>query len=168
MHIHLLLALAALAVCAVVFVQDYLVPALRTESISAGLTGPYHWYLDASYVVLAAALVTSFHAAGFRAEYLAMLSATALILTAVTNTFGTWVDTFTSGQHAKWHSIFTAVVFVSALALEAVSDHGSVMWSLTAANVGAPATVYLLTRNSPDTEKVGVLILCLWLVAWSL
>lgn len=165
-HIHLFLALASLAVLAVVAVQDYLVLPLRQESISAGLTGPYHWYLDASYLALAAALVISFN--GTHGLILASLSAVSLILTAITNTFGTFVDTFTGGKHALWHSRFTAVVFLSALALECFMNHGPVMWTLTVVNVAAPAVIYLLSGNSPYTEKVGVLVLCLWLVAWAL
>jgi hypothetical protein len=164
---HLYLALAALGLVAVVAVQDVLVPALRSESISAGLTGPYHWYLDASYLILAIALTTAFWGTGL-AGVLAGVSSVALILTAVTNTFSIWVDSITNGQHAKWHSIFTGVVFVTALSLQAVVDRGAVAWTLTASNVLAPAVLYLLTRNSPNTEKVGVLILCLWLVSWSL
>lgn len=166
-HLHLFLALAALAVVAVVAVQDYKVVALRQESISAGLTGPYHWYLDASYVVLAVALVLAFKGAGV-AFVLATTSAIALILTAVTNTFGTFVDTLTKGQHAVWHARFTAVVFLAALALECVANHGPVFWTLTVVNVAAPGVVYLLSGDSPYTEKVGVLVLCMWLVGWSL
>lgn len=165
-HLHLFLALASLAIVAVVAVQDYFVPSLRQESISAGLTGPYHWYLDASYLVLSSALVIAFEKTP--GAWLATISASALILTAATNTFGTWVDTFTEGQHALWHSRFTAVVFLSALALECVMNHGAFMWSLTAANVLAPLVVYALSGNSPYTEKIGVLVLCTWLVAWSL
>lgn len=165
-HLHFFLALAALGVVCAVAVQDYLVVGLRQESISAGLTGPYHWYLDASYLFLGAALVIAFK--GTRGAWLADVSAASLILTAVTNTFGTWVDTFTKNEHALWHARFTAVVFLSALALECVMNHGAVMWSLTAVNVLAPLTVYALSGNSPYTEKIGVLVLCLWLVAWSL
>lgn len=167
-HIHILLALASIALVGVIAAQDYLYPPLRQESISAGLTGPYHGYLDASYVVLAAALVVAFWPLGPLVAALASVAAAALLLTGATNTFGTWVDTFTNGQHSKWHTIFTAVTFVSAFALECVVNHGAVFWTITAGNVAAPAIVYLLSRNSTYTEKVGVLGLCLWLVAWAL
>lgn len=167
-HIHILLALASIALVGVIAAQDYLYAPLRQESISAGLTGPYHGYLDASYVVLAAALVVAFWPLGPLVAALASVAAAALLLTGATNTFGTWVDMFTNGQHSKWHTIFTAVTFVSAFALECVVNHGAVFWTITAGNAAAPAIVYLLSRNSTYTEKVGVLGLCLWLVAWAL
>ena len=168
-HIHILLALASIALVGVIAAQDYLYAPLRQESISAGLTGPYHGYLDASYVVLAAAMVVAFWPPR-SARCLPCVSGcgSALLLTGATNTLGTWVDTFTNGQHSKWHTIFTAVTFVSAFALECVVNHGAVFWTITAGNVAAPAIVYLLSRNSTYTEKVGVLGLCLWLVAWAL
>lgn len=164
---HILLALAAIALVGVIAAQDYLYAPLRQESVSAGLTGPYHWWLDASYVVLAAALVGSFHGHGLSGVF-ATVAAIALILTAVTNTFGTWVDSITNGEHALWHSRFTAIVFVSALALQVSANDSATMWCITAANVAAPAAVYLLSGNSPYTEKVGVLLICVWLTAWAL
>jgi hypothetical protein len=165
-HLHFFLALAALGIVAVVAVQDYLVLPLRQESISAGLTGPYHWYLDTSYLILAVALTLAFR--GTNGAWPAWVSSVALILTAITNTFGNEVDVLTGGRHARLHSLFTGVVFLSAFALELVMSHGAALWALTATNVAAPACIYLLSGNSPYTEKIGVLVLCFWLVSWSL
>ena len=165
---HIMLALAALALVGVVAAQDYLYAPLRQETISSGLTGPYHWWLDASYLVLAVALWLAFRAHPV-SEWLAVIAGVALIFTAATNTFAGAVDRLTGGQHSLWHSRFTTLVFLSALGLEvSANGHSARLWTITAANVAAPAVVYVLSERSDYTEKVGVLLICLWLVAWAL
>lgn len=172
---HAFLALSCLALLAVIAFQDYAVPALRNKTISAGLTGPEHALLDAAYLPLAIALCVSFH--GWM-ELFAVISAVALILVATTNTAHVFVDRITGGKHALWHSRFTLVVFIAALALQVVGDHGW-LWVLTAANVAVPAACYFyfhvtgtdidgtIVQASPAAEKCYVAFLCLWLIVWA-
>lgn len=164
---HILLAIASVALCGVIAAQDYLWPPLRQETISTGLTGPYHWWLDASYLLLAIALAGAFREFKI-SEAIAIAAGVSLILTAATNTFSGLVDKLTNGQHSLWHSRFTTAVFVSALALEVSANHGAALWSITAANCAAPAVMYALSGRSDYTEKVGVLLICVWLIAWAL
>lgn len=173
---HAFLALACIALLGTIAAQDYLVPALRDQTISAGLTGPYHWYLDASYVPLSAALCLPFH--GWM-ELFGIVAAVALLLVAATNTFHTFVDRLTGGKHSLWHSRFTLIVFTSAIALQMAGDHGW-WWGLTIANVLFPGACYLYFRMvgtdidgteiaaSPAAEKLFVLGLCIWLILWAL
>lgn len=175
---HSFLALSCLALLAMIGVQDYLVPALRNETISSGLRGPLHWWLDGTYLVLAVALCASFIGKPIM-QALADIAALALILTAATNSFAPWVDKLTGGQHSLWHTRFTIVVFVSALVLQLVGDSGQLWW-LTAANLILPIMAYayfrfipttlsgVLIAASPAAEKLYVAGLCFWLIAWAL
>lgn len=172
----ILLALSCLALLLVIATQDYLYKPLRNETISAGLTGPYHVLLDVSYVPLSAALVLSFH--GLMAVF-ASIAAVALLLVAATNTAWRFFDALTDGQHSLWHSRFTLVVFASALALQVAGDHGH-WWALTGINVLVPAAAYAYFHfkktdidgvdiaASPAAEKLYVAGLCVWLIVWSL
>lgn len=172
---HVFLALASLALLGMVGVQNYLVPALRQETISSGLTGPLHWGLDASYAILAAVLGVGFWGHGLM-EGVAFVAALALLLTAATNTFAGLVDRLTGGKHSLWHSRFTVVVFASALVLEIIGDHGGLWW-LTLANVLVPGAIYawfryrptsiggVVVAASPAAEKAYVTLLCVWLIA---
>lgn len=170
------LALACVALLGCIAAQDWLVKSLRNNTISAGLTGPYHWWLDGSYVLLAAALVGAMRG-HVGMEFLAVIAATALCLTAVTNTFGPTWDAYL-GNHSLWHSRFTIVVFVSGLALELAGDSGWLWW-LTGLNVALPAALYgvlfLLSDWTMDdpapsaaAEKLYVLLMCVWFIAWAL
>jgi hypothetical protein len=174
---HLFLALASLALLGVIAAQDWLYAPLRNETISSGLTGPYHVLLDASYVPLSIAVVIRFIGHPLM-EVLAIIAAIALLFVAATNTAWRFFDSLTDGEHSLWHTRFTIVVFVSVLLLEAAGDHGW-RWALTAANVAIPAAAYLYFRErkspvdgtvvqpSPAAEKLYVLGLCIWLIAWS-
>ena len=167
------LALACLALLGVIAAQDWLYKPLRNETISSGLTGPYHWWLDASYLVLAVALIGSMRG-HVGMELLAVVAALALCLTATTNTFGAWWDAHL-GDHSLWHSRFTIVVFVSGLALELAGWNHWRIW-LTFFNVAFPAALYARFRwwptdgiaASPAAEKAYVLVMCLWLITWAL
>lgn len=175
---HIFLALACAALLGTIAAQDYLYKPLRNETISAGLSGPYHWYLDASYVPLAAALCIAFRGHPWMTLF-AVIAAVALILVAVTNTFSTFVDKLTKGQHSLWHSRFTIVVFVAALLLQIAGD-SDWRWILTALNVIIPGACYLyfhlestdidgvVIQASPAAEKLYVTGLCIWLIAWVL
>jgi hypothetical protein len=174
--IHLPLALACIALLGTIAAQEYLYTPLRDETISAGLTGPYHWWLDLSYVILAWALVQAFGHTW--SEPFAFVSACALVMTAATNTFGTWIDQHI-GNHSELHSGFTIVTFAGALVLQMVTDNGW-QWWLTVASILLPLVGYLyfhfkptsikgvLIQASPAAEKIFVLLLCIWLTAWSL
>lgn len=124
-HIHLWLALAALAIVAVVIVQDHLVPALQSKSISSGLTGPYHWYLDGAFVALAVALALAFRGSALLQQILASGAAFFLVLTGASGTWTDWLDQRTNGQGEKIHAACTAVTFVLALGLQVASDRTS-------------------------------------------
>jgi hypothetical protein len=173
--LHPSLALACVALLGVMAAQEYLYKPLRDETISSGLTGPYHWWLDASYVLLALALVGAFSTS--EALPLALISAVALIMTGATNTFGAWIDKHVA-DHSELHSAFTIIVFASALVLQMVNDDGFAWW-LTVASIVLPAIAYLyfhfhpttvkgvLIQASPAAEKIYVLMLCVWLISWS-
>lgn len=175
---HVFLTLACVGLLATIAAQDWLYPALRNETISSGLTGPFHAALDAAYVPVALAVALGFLAHPLM-EILAVIAAGALILVAVTNTAWVWVDKVTKGQHALWHSRSTIVVFASVLALEVVGDHGAFWW-LTLANVLVPGAIYawfryrptsiggVVVAASPAAEKCFVLGLTVWLITWAL
>src|SRR5487761_320569 len=161
------LALASLALLGVIAAQDYLYAPLRQETISAGLSGPYHWWLDGSYVVLAAALILGTQGRPLMLAC-ASVAAVALLLVAATNTFAPFVDKLTGGKHALWHSRFTVVVFVAAFALEISGNRGSApLWGLTLMSAIAPFAIYELAQRSDYAEKLGVLGICIWLASWA-
>jgi hypothetical protein len=163
--IHLYLALACALLLGVIAVQDYLVPVLQQKSISAGLTGPYHWYLDGAMVLLACALAFAFQHAPWYQHALANLAGVSLILTAGSGTYTTNLGP--NGE--KIHSGLTAVTFVLAIALQLVVNHTPAMWTITGLGiVSAVLTHYLVPTVASTTEKMGVLGLCAWLIAWSL
>lgn len=173
---HAFLALSCLALLLVIAAQDWLYKPLRNETISAGLTGPYHVALDAAYVPLSMALWIAFWGRPWM-ELFAAIAATALLLVAATNTAWRFFDGLTDGEHALWHSRLTLVVFTSALALQIAGDHGW-RWWFTAANVAIPGACYAyfhyrqtdidgtVIAASPAAEKVFVLGLTLWLIIW--
>ncbi|MGH2902163.1 MAG: hypothetical protein ACRDK7_00995 [Solirubrobacteraceae bacterium] len=175
---HATLALACLGLLAVIAAQDWLYPPLRNESISAGLTGPYHALLDASYVPVSATLILACRGQGWM-EAFAVIAGVALLLVAASNTAWRFFDSVSGGRHAKLHSTFTLVVFASVLALQLVGDRGG-MWTITALNVLMPAVAYAYFHYRPTTiygttiaaspaaEKLYVAGLCAWLIAWSI
>ena len=175
---HAFLALACLALLAVIALQDYFYAPLRNETISAGLTGPYHVLLDIAYVPLAASMFTSF-GGHWLMEVLGGVAAIALLGVAATNTAWRFFDKLTDGQHSLWHSRLTLVVFVTALLLQIPGDRGA-LWLLTALNVAIPGLCYAyfhfrktnvdgtVIAASPAAEKLFVLGLSVWLIAWAL
>lgn len=163
-HIHLFLALASFVLIAVVVVQDHLVPALQQKSISSGLTGPYHWYLDASFVMLAVALVLAFSSATWIQKSLAIGAGVSLVLTGAS---GTWTDNL-GPNGEKIHSALTAVTFVLAIILQLVSNTTPGMWGITGLALLCAGATHFLVANASVTEKIGVLGLCGWLIAYSL
>jgi len=165
---HIAVALSALAVIGVVSAQDILYAPFRQETISQGLNGPNHVCLDIAFGLLAIALV--WVALGHLwLEITASVAALGLIGISVTNTAWRWVDGLTGklGGHEAWHLRFTVVVFVGAFAFQVVGDH-SALWWLSLANFLAPAATFLLSRRQDYAEKVGVLLLCTWLIAWAI
>lgn len=174
----LYLVLTCIALLGVIAAQDDLVPALRNETISRGLSGPYHWYLDAAYLLLAIAIVGA--SSGFFMRLFAVLAALALVATAFTNTFATLVDKWTAGQHSLWHTRATIAVFVAAFLVELTGDQSTLRVALTVLTVAAPAIAYLwfeyrpttiqgvTVAASPAAEKLYVTGLCLWFIAWAL
>lgn len=165
---HVLLALAALAICGVVVAQDILVHKLQQESISAGLTGPYHWWLDGAFVLLATFLWLAFKNGTPLQHALSAAAAGCLILTGASGTWTTWLDKYTKSNGEKIHTGCTAVTFSLALALQLVSNHDAGMWGMTVWGVAAAGVTHYLVANASVTEKIGVLGLCGWLVAWAL
>ena len=164
---HVFLALACLALLGIIAAQDYLVPRLRNKPISTGLYGnPYYWWLDAAFVLLAAALVIVMSGRGAMGV-VGWIAAVSLVLVAVTDTFHAFVDRLTGGKHELWHLTFTGMTFAAALVLECLGDHGW-LWGATAVNVALPAGLYFGTKRMDFVEKSAVLVLCLWLIAWAL
>ncbi|MDE2097477.1 MAG: hypothetical protein KGL39_09550 [Patescibacteria group bacterium] len=178
---HWFLALACLTLLLVIAAQDYLYAPLRNKTISAGLTGPYHALLDASYVPLAVSLGWAFWNGTEWQATLAFFAGTALLFVAATNTAWRFFDSITHGKHAMVHSDLTLIVFTSAIALQVVTDiHWHPGWWITALNVGLPGLAYAYFRyertdidgtvvsSSPAAEKLFVLGLCIWLIVWAL
>lgn len=163
-HVHLFLAIAAFGVCAAWALQDYLVPVLRQKSISSGLTGPYHLVLLGSFFLLSLSLVISFKGGTLVQHALAVAAAVGLTLTGAS---GTWT-TELGANGEKIHASLTAVTFVLAIALQLVSNHTASMWGITGLAIAVAGTTHFLVANASVTEKVGVLGLCAWLVAYSL
>lgn len=163
---HLLLAVGALSILVVVVAQDILVRKLQQESISSGLTGPYHWVLDGAFLLLAVALYLAFQHGTDWQKWLSAGSAVSLVLTGISGTWTTWLNKYTNGE--KVHVIFTALTFSLALALQVVSNHDVGMWGMTVWGVLAAGVTHYLVANASVTEKIGVLGLCGWLVAWAL
>lgn len=162
------LALAALALLGAIAAQDWLVPTLRNETVSSGLDGPKHGLLDAAYLVLAVALVLGFRAHPLT-EAFAIITAIALVLSGVANTAWRWTDRVTGGKHELWHLRFTIVIFAAAAAVEVTADVGrGALWAVSAAGALVPAAVWGLTQRTDYAEKVGVLLLCFWLIVWAL
>lgn len=167
------LLIAALLLLIVIGVQNYLYPPLREETISDGLYGPYHWFLDGSFIILSIALGLTFIGKGFIEEGLAIGGAIALMMTAITNTFSTWIDKITNGLHNKLHAYFTGVVFLTMIGLEINQDHGN-WWWLTGVTLLLPVAVVGLCqifkhiKIGPAAEKAGVFGLCLWLIAYAI
>ena len=158
--IHLYLAIAAVALLGAVALQNYLVPALRQESISAGLTSPYRWLLYATYLALSVGLALAFKGTNLSA-LLAYAAAGCLIITGLTGSVH-------GPQWEVWHVRFTAATFAAAIALQFVSNHSAPLWTITLGGMLFPLATYFLVSNASVTEKVGVTQLCVWLVAWSL
>jgi hypothetical protein len=166
------LTLAALLLLLVIIAQNVLYPPLRQETVSDGLYGPYHWFLDGAYVVLATALIFAFEGKGI-GETLSLVASGALMVTAITNTFSTWVDKIKVGLHTKLHSWFSVGMFVSMLGLEYTQNH-SWLWYLSGAGLVLPIVTFglcqiksLKVAAGPAAEKVAILFLCLWMIAWS-
>lgn len=169
----LYLALAGIALLVVIAAQDYLYVPLRNETISKGLAGPYHWFLDAAYLMLAIPLIGA--TSGWMRVW-GTIAAASLLLVASTNTFAATWDRWTGGKHSLWHSRFTIVVFASALLLQCSGDTGWLKY-FTVANVIAPAVAYLYfmmvdtvidgvhIAPSPAAEKLAVAGLCFWFLA---
>lgn len=168
------LILAALLLLVVIVSQNVLYPPLRQETISDGLYGPYHWFLDGAYVVLGTALVLAFKGTGLPA-LLADGAATALAVTAISNTFSGFVDKITKGKHALIHTWFSILMFLTMIGLQVSVDQGKLWW-LTVAGLVVPAAIAgVLTLwkklgiiTGPAAEKTAVLFLCVWLIVWSL
>lgn len=172
------LIIACLALLGVIAAQDDLIPALRNDTISKGLSGPYHWYLDASYVLLAIAIVGA--SSGTAMHILTVIAGLALGATAFTNTFATLVDKWSGGKHSLWHTRSTIVVFVAAFLVELSGDQNTIRIALTVFTILAPTIAYLWFRYrptiikgvmvaaSPAAEKLYVAGLCLWFISWAL
>lgn len=173
---HVALALAALALPIIIAWQDYLVPALRNNTISAGLYQKMaDWrLLDLSYVALSASLVSAFIHVGFWSASLAVIAGLSLLIVGASNSFSTWFDR-KFGDHSVVHSSATIAVFVSAFALQLVNDHGW-LWLVSGLTAAFPLAAYLFftyrptvikgiqIAPSPAAEKLFVAWLCIWLI----
>lgn len=166
------LTFAAFLLLAVITLQNYLYPPLREETISDGLYGPYHWFLDGAYVVLATAIVFAFKGHGTASEVLSIGAASALMVTAVTNTFSGWVDKIKVGLHVTLHTWFSIIMFLLMLGLEASQNRGG-LWYLSAVGIVMPVVAFglcqlksLKVAAGPLAEKTAVLFLCMWLMSW--
>jgi hypothetical protein len=173
---HIALTLAALALPIVIAWQDFIVPALRNNTISAGLYQKMaDWrVLDLSYVALSTALALAFAGTGFLSTALAVIAALSLLIVGASNSFYSWFDQ-RFGDHSVVHSSATIAVFISAFALQLVNDHGW-LWLVSGLTALFPLAAYLfftyrptvvkavMIAPSPAAEKLFVTWLCIWLI----
>lgn len=171
------LILSCIALLLTIAAQDFWYAPLRNETVSSGLTGPYHVLLDASYVPLSAVLCFYFTGHPW-SMFFAIVAAVSLLVVAASNTAWRWFDALTDGAHSVVHSTATLVVFVSALMLQVVNDHGPFWW-LSVANVLVPGACYgyfhykttvikgVTIAASPAAEKLYITGLCAWLIVWA-
>jgi hypothetical protein len=169
------LILSCIALLLTIAAQDFWYAPLRNETVSSGLTGPYHVLLDASYIPLAAVLCFYFNGQPWP-MFFAVVAAVSLLIVAASNTAWRWFDTLTDGEHTDVHSSATLVVFISALMLQMVTNHGWHWW-LTVANVLVPVECYfyfhykptvingITIAASPAAEKLYITGLCVSLIA---
>jgi len=176
----MLLVFASVLLLGVIALQNILIPALRTETISDGLftDSELFWLQDTAYAVLAYALASTFWNTGLVNEILSITTAGALMLTAFTNTCKLLVDKIKPNLHVKLHTLFTIVMFLSVLALEFVNDKGWWTW-LSIATIALPAAIIggcqlfktklgqLAALGGSIAEKLAVLLICCWLISWS-
>lgn len=176
------LALACVALLGVIAAQDWLYIPLRNKTISAGLTGPYHWWLDAAYVPLALSLALRYHTS-LSMEPFAVIAAVLLLAVAATNTAWRFFDKLDMGghTHSYWHSMFTLALFVDAFVLQVIGDisHPGLR-AITLLSVFVPGAAYgyfhfepttikgVTIQASPAAEKLYVLGLCLWFIIGAL
>lgn len=168
--LHSLLALAALTMIGVVTVQDLLYPPFEKATISTGLNGPNHLWLDGAFLFMAVAICLAAGSGWLLAA--GIVTALGLITAAVSNTAWRWVDSLTGYPrgHERVHIIATAVIFVGAFNYQGMADYRADSLALTLITLlGAilPSIAYALTRPRADVaEKVAVLMLCVWFIAW--
>lgn len=167
---HVFLAVAAILMLVAIAVQDYLYPPLRQQTISEGLTGPYHVVLDSGYAILAAAIALAFRPENIPADILGFTASAMLVVTAVANTGHAFVDKISGGNHDKIHTYGTVVLFLAVFALEVIYG-----WPWLVANLAFPAFIYGLSLALPQAkvsggaaaEKAAVLVMCAWLTWWA-
>jgi hypothetical protein len=167
------LVIAAFLLLCVIIAQNALYAPLRQETISDGLYGPYHWWLDGSYTLMTIALVSAFAGKGLPTT-LAWTAGGALLVTAISNTFSGWADKITHGKHALVHTWFSILMFLSMIGLQVSVDYGWFWW-LSGAGLAIPAFIYGLFTvwkkpgilAGPAAEKTAVLFLCLWMMIYS-
>lgn len=167
---HLLLALAALTMIGVVTVQDLLYPPFEKATISTGLNGPNHLWLDGAFLFMAIAICLAAGSGWLLAA--GIVTAIGLVTAAVSNTAWRWVDGLMgyARGHEKVHIIATAVTFIGAFTYEGIADYhagSDILNAISGLGLALPIGAYGLTRPRVDvTEKVAVLMLCVWFITW--
>lgn len=161
---HIFLALAAIGLVLVVVLQDIMRPVLAHESISSGLTGPMDGLLLGAFALLSAAMVAAFIHTTTLQAVLACASAVMLVVTGLTG----WLTAEIGPNGERYHVIATAITFSLAIALQLVTNHTAAMWGITGCGAAAAIATHFLVPNASVTEKVGVLGLATWLVAWGI
>lgn len=168
--LHSLLALAALTMVGVVTAQDLLYPPFEKATISTGLNGPNHLWLDGAFLFMAVAICLAAGSGWLLAA--GIVTALGLITAAVSNTAWRWVDGLMGYPrgHEKVHIVATAVIFLGAFTYEGIADAhagSDILSILSGLGLMLPVAAYTMTMPRVDVaEKVAVLMLCVWFITW--
>jgi len=132
------------------------------KTISDGLTGPWHWFEDAGFAALSAALIYLGIALASPVSWLAWLVAAGVAGAMLTDTFrlgGT--------KYREYHLISAGVAFVGALFLEIALAHGWLLWALVIAYPVSVGAMHLMwPKYTAWQEKTAAAAIVLYLVVW--
>lgn len=132
------------------------------KTISDGLTGPWHWFEDAGFAALSAALIYLGIALASPVSLLCWMVAAGVAGAMLTDTFRVGGD-----KYREYHLISAGVAFVGALFLEMALAHGWLLWALVIAYPVSVGIMHLLwPKYTAWSEKVAAAAIVLYLIVW--
>jgi len=142
------------------------------QTISDGLTGPYHRVEDAGFIALGGALAILGVILASPISWLCWLVAVGILGAMASDTYRPFLMRHFGGTAAKWrerHLIFAGIAFVGALALEASLAHGWLLWALVAAYpISVGIVRWIWPKYTAWQEWVAALAIVAFLLAWSI